>query len=275
MAEIVDRIPELPRAGDGFKLHGLGMKSEIDARDVYRFLRFKSRSQALHSTVAVRQVDPIVESPARTADLHLRMSRRKSIEPDFTDIGNVVTIGVREVHDLSFGAGEDASAECHQAVTELQMRSKHRAFVHATVAVNVFQQHDLRQWRGRRIFRADRVICVLDDKHPSQMIKIDRHRICDDRLRSDKLNSVAGFDLKACLGFFWRLRRFRGLIDPVPPALLAFDRLDEVVTARRRLEQKGAKDHQCRNNHRRAPNGQSQNCIGLAGTHSAKIILGA
>ena len=226
----------------------------------------------MNFAVAVRQIDPVIESQAGAADLHLWMSRRKSVKPDFTDIGDVVTIRVGEIHDLSFGAGEDATAKCHQAVTELQVFGKHRAFVHATVAVNVFQQHDLRQRKGLGIFRANRVIGVFNDKHASQMIKVDRHRICDDRFSSDKFNSVTGFDLKACQGFFWRLRWFCRLIDPVPPALLAFNRLDEVASVRRRLQQQGAEDHKCRNNHRGLRRDNIR--IELAVTNSVEMIPG-
>ncbi len=33
MSEVIDRVSKLPGAGDGFKLHRLGMKSKIDTRE--------------------------------------------------------------------------------------------------------------------------------------------------------------------------------------------------------------------------------------------------
>ena len=71
------------------------------------------------------------------------MSRSKSVEPDFSHIRNVVTIGIGQIHDLSFRAGQHAISECQQAVAELQMRRVDRSLVHATIGIGVFQKHDL------------------------------------------------------------------------------------------------------------------------------------
>ena len=202
MSEIVDRIAKLTRAGDRFELHRFRMKSKVDSRNIDRFFRLKPRSSASHLAVPVCQINPVVEAIPRTTNLHLRMGGNESIEPDFANIRHVVAVGVGEIQDLSFRAGQYAISKCHQTVTKLQMGRVDRSLVHATVGVLVFEQHHLRQCRRVRIFGADRIVAVFDNEHTALVIEVNRNGIHDERFRGDQLDAKSGLNLEAVLRLF-------------------------------------------------------------------------
>ncbi len=62
----------------------------------------------------VGQVDPVVHAPARTADLHLRMGRRKAVEPHFAHIRHVVPVCILQKHDFRLSVPPVTTHQRHQ-----------------------------------------------------------------------------------------------------------------------------------------------------------------
>ena len=143
MSEVINCVAKLTGTSDGFKLHRLRVKAKVDARNIHRLSGFKTRSSTPDLAVSVGQIDPVVETVAWASNLHLRMSGSKSIEPNFSDISYVIAIGVGQIHDLSFSAGQHPVTKCQQAVAKLQMRCVDRSLVHLTVGIFIFQQDNL------------------------------------------------------------------------------------------------------------------------------------
>lgn len=92
--------------------------------------------------MAVGEVNPVIQTSTGAADLHLRVGRNKAVKPDFDAVCGVVAVVVREVDDLSFRAGQHATAEGHDTMAEFQVISKHGATIKAVLSICVFEQGD-------------------------------------------------------------------------------------------------------------------------------------
>ena len=92
--------------------------------------------------MAVGEINPVIQTASRAADLHLRVCRDKAVEPDFDAVSDIVGVVIGEVDDLSFRAGQNTAPEGHHAVAEFQVVSEHGAPIKPVLSICVFEQDD-------------------------------------------------------------------------------------------------------------------------------------
>jgi len=142
-AKAVDRVAELSGAGDGFKLHGVRVETEVDSGDIHWVGRFEARADAANLSMAVGTPDAIIESHSRAADLHLWVGRSEAFEPGLCAVSHAIVIVVGQVHDRAFCARQNAGAPGEDAVAKFQVLCKDRSPVHFSIVVQIFEQNDL------------------------------------------------------------------------------------------------------------------------------------
>ena len=189
---IVQRTPELSSSGQGG--HGLfpGIVTEIQAGKSQLVVRLIHGVDLL-AVEPVVEIDRIVQPPAWTGDLELVVARLVTDVERSDLVGTIVAIGVSEKEDGGAGSRENSIPQRQQSLNVVEFIRPGDRFIHATIAVMVFQQTNPREQRCP--LRRKRVVPHLGHKHSALRIPGHIHRITGQRLGRDQLEFVVSVDL--------------------------------------------------------------------------------
>src|SRR5262245_43530799 len=124
-------------AFDGPAFAGVGAKPEVPPTDRHGRLFGLEQTSDLSATVAIRAIDPAVESPIESVDAVLLVAFCKSCEQHLAHICSAVAIGVLRVENVRRGADERPFAPGHHAARVRDIFKERRCLVETPVTVGV------------------------------------------------------------------------------------------------------------------------------------------
>ena len=116
----------------------VGPDAEVATVGVHHVARLAQFDLPILS-VAMRAVDPAVESPLEPVDAMLRIALDESVIEHFAFVGLAVAVGVLGVENVGSARDQNAIAPRHHAIRKAQVVEKHGRAIVAPVAVDVFQ----------------------------------------------------------------------------------------------------------------------------------------
>src|SRR5262245_45706911 len=95
------------------------------------------------AAVALRGVDPPVDSPTQVADHRVRVAETEAGEQLFLLVTNVVAVGVAEPKNVGRARNDDAVAVVHEARDEVEAFEKRALLLKDSGRVRLLENRDL------------------------------------------------------------------------------------------------------------------------------------
>src|SRR5262249_31283612 len=157
------------------------------------------------ATIAVGDIDPVVESPRQRVDAMLLVPLDEAgIEDNFL-VRLAVAVGVLGVEDLGGGRHNDALAPRHDTGRETDFVEEDRRLVVLAVTFGAFEKLDASPGLALAVY-TERIVAHLDDPELAVRTPGEADRILHQRLRHDQFGDETGPRLQGPQGLLRRLR---------------------------------------------------------------------